>query len=168
MPYKRTNQNINDKSPYKSKTRRNVKIENNDKKRKKTSGISGGTGKVKRACAQRVKQYNNMASNCDSDEDESNTEFSSDDERGFFQMAESDEDTEDASETDMAKIEEEISELKEQAYQQKLGKYKKQLQELNNGTHVDYLKKLNQLEKERDDRLFLAEVCKMYEVSWQS
>lgn len=60
------------------------------------------------------------------------------------------------------------------------------------GTHVDYLKKLNQLEKERDDRLFLAgfentlvlficliryqwilfiilllEVCKMYEVSWQ-
>ncbi len=66
-------------------------------------------------------------------------------------------DTEDASETDMAKLEEEFSELKEQlvfsrlkfvqlqctsalmiflfsrVYQEKLNKYKKQLQELNNG-----------------------------------
>jgi hypothetical protein len=44
---------------------------------------------VKRACAKRRKQQNKMATTFDSDEN--NSDLSSEDERGFFQMAESDE-----------------------------------------------------------------------------
>ncbi|CAB3991286.1 Hypothetical predicted protein [Paramuricea clavata] len=161
MPPKRNSEDKSLASPQKTgaRVRKGRKLDKGVKKRQKTSAEKG---KAKRACSKRPKQQNNMATTFDSDEN--NSDLSSEDERGFFQMAESDEDTEDASETDMAKLEEEFSELKEQVYQEKLSKYKKQLQELNNGTQVDYLKRLNQLEKERDDRLFLAEVCKMYEI----
>lgn len=161
MPPKRNSEDKSLAPPRKTgaRVRKGRKLDKGVKKRQKTSAEKG---KAKRACSKRPKQQNNMATTFDSDEN--NSDLSSEDERGFFQMAESDEDTEDASETDMAKLEEEFSELKEQVYQEKLSKYKKQLQELNNGTQVDYLKRLNQLEKERDERLFLAEICKMYEI----
>ena len=45
--------------------------------------------KGKRACAKRAKQQNKMATTFDSDEN--NSELSSEEECGFFQMAESDE-----------------------------------------------------------------------------
>ncbi|XP_028396570.1 sin3 histone deacetylase corepressor complex component SDS3-like [Dendronephthya gigantea] len=160
MAPKRNNEGKNSLPLKKARVRKGRILDKGDQKTRKNSG--GIAGKTKRACAKRPRRQSKMATNFDSDEN--NSDISSEDERGFFQMAESDEDTEDASETDMAKLEEEFSELKEQVYQEKLSKYKKQLQELNNGTQADYLKRLNQLEKERDDRLFLAEVCKMYEI----
>ena len=52
--------------------------------------------------------------------------FDSDDDNDFDQeiLQNSDEDTEDASETDMATLEEEISEMKEKMYQEKIKELK--------------------------------------------
>ncbi|KAJ7387182.1 Sin3 histone deacetylase corepressor complex component SDS3 [Desmophyllum pertusum] len=92
--------------------------------------------------------------------------YDDDEDRGFFQMNESDEDTEDASETDMAKLEEEFTEMKEQMYQEKLQDFKQQLQHLNSGTskHTEYSKRLNKLDMLRGERLLIAEICRKYEI----
>lgn len=90
--------------------------------------------------------------------------YEDDEDRGFFQMNESDEDTEDASETDMAKLEEEFTEMKEQMYQEKLQDFKQQLQNLNGGKHPEYMKRLNKLDVLRSERLLIAEICKKYEI----
>ncbi|EDO44590.1 predicted protein [Nematostella vectensis] len=84
--------------------------------------------------------------------------------RGFLRHSDSDEDTEDASETDMAKLEEEFTEMKEQMYQEKLQDFKNQLQQLKSGKHQEYLKRLNKLEKIKDDRLVISEICRKYEI----
>ncbi|XP_068678845.1 sin3 histone deacetylase corepressor complex component SDS3-like isoform X2 [Montipora foliosa] len=90
--------------------------------------------------------------------------YDDDEDRGFFQMNESDEDTEDASETDMAKLEEEFTEMKEQMYQEKLQDFKQQLQNLNSGKHPEYIKRLNKLDLLRGERLLIAEICRKYEI----
>lgn len=90
--------------------------------------------------------------------------YDDEEDRGFFHMNESDEDTEDASETDMAKLEEEFTEMKEQMYQEKLQDFKQQLQNLNSGKHSDYTKRLNKLDLVRTERLLIAEICRKYEI----
>lgn len=97
--------------------------------------------------------------------DDNRSEIYDDEEdRGFFQMNESDEDTEDASETDMVKLEEEYTEMKEQMYQEKLQDFKQQLQNLNTGKHPEYIKRLNKLDLLRSERLLIAEICRKYEI----
>lgn len=54
---------------------------------------------------------------------------------------ESDEDTEEASETDIGQHEEPL-EIKEQMYQDKLAMLKKKLQQLQDGTHHEYNRKV--------------------------
>ena len=65
------------------------------------------------------------------------------------------EDTEDASETDMLKNETEYMEIKEQIYQEKLSALKEQLNQLNEGTHQEFVKKLKVLELQYEERMFL-------------
>lgn len=65
------------------------------------------------------------------------------------------EDTEDASETDMLKNESEYMEIKEQIYQEKLSLLKEQLNQLNEGTHAEFVKKLQVLEQQYEERMFL-------------
>jgi Sin3 histone deacetylase corepressor complex component SDS3 len=69
----------------------------------------------------------------------------------------SDEDTEDASETDMLKYEGEYTEIKEQMYQDKLGTLKEQLRLLENDTHPEYTKRVVRVKQVYDERLFLNE-----------
>ncbi|XP_054720838.1 sin3 histone deacetylase corepressor complex component SDS3-like isoform X2 [Uloborus diversus] len=76
---------------------------------------------------------------------------------------ETDEDTEDASETDMVKQEEEYTEIKEQMYQDKLANLKKQLQQLEDGVHPEYLKRLKKLDQSFQTRQLLNEVFERIE-----
>lgn len=84
-------------------------------------------------------------------DDESNSQdlFENDHDR------ESDEDTEDASETDNMKNESEYMEIKEQIYQEKLLLLKDQLNQLNEGTHAEFVKKLKTYEFQYEERMFL-------------
>lgn len=75
----------------------------------------------------------------------------------------SDEDTEDASETDMVKREEEYTEIKEQMYQDKLLQIKKQLQQLQDGVLPEFMKKNCKIEQQYRDRLISNEVWWEYE-----
>ncbi|XP_029639674.1 sin3 histone deacetylase corepressor complex component SDS3 isoform X1 [Octopus sinensis] len=75
----------------------------------------------------------------------------------------SDEDTEDASETDMVKREEEYTEIKEQMYQDKLLQIKKQLQQLQEGVLPEYMKKNCRIEQQYRDRLLSNEIWRGYE-----
>lgn len=61
-------------------------------------------------------------------------------------------DTEDASETDTGRNEEPL-EIKEQMYQDKLSTLKKKLQQLKDGTHCEYNKKVKKLEFQYRERL---------------
>ncbi|EDV21706.1 uncharacterized protein TRIADDRAFT_59699 [Trichoplax adhaerens] len=65
-------------------------------------------------------------------------------------------DTEDASETDQAKMEEDFAELKEIMYKEKLKSLKEELQQIRDGVHPEYLKRLRELERMRDERTFFA------------
>lgn len=76
----------------------------------------------------------------------------------------SDEDTEDASETDMVKHEEEFTEMKEQMYRAKLATLKKQLAQLKEDSHPEYLKKLRRIEQMYHDRRFMNDVFQTHEV----
>jgi len=76
----------------------------------------------------------------------------------------SDEDTEDASETDQQKKEDEYIEIREQIYRDKLAYLKQQLEQLEQGLHPDYLRKLKKLETVFKDRILLNEVWKEYEI----
>ncbi|XP_008196143.2 sin3 histone deacetylase corepressor complex component SDS3 [Tribolium castaneum] len=64
----------------------------------------------------------------------------------------SDEDTEDASETDTGRHEEPL-EIKEQMYQDKLASLKKKLQQLSDGSHHDYNRKVKKLESQYRERI---------------
>ncbi|XP_017686834.1 sin3 histone deacetylase corepressor complex component SDS3 isoform X1 [Chiroxiphia lanceolata] len=71
----------------------------------------------------------------------------------------SDEDTEDASETDLAKHDEEdFVEMKEQMYQDKLASLKRQLQQLQEGTLQEYQKRMKKLDQQYKERIRNAEL----------
>lgn len=57
------------------------------------------------------------------------------------------EDTEDASEAEDPKVKYEFTEMKEQMYQQKLAMLKRQLQQLEEGTLPEYVKKLRKIDQ---------------------
>lgn len=61
-------------------------------------------------------------------------------------------DTEDASETDNGRHEEPL-EIKEQMYQDKLASLKKKLQQLKDGTHHDYNRRVKKLESQYRERI---------------
>ncbi|KAL4825583.1 hypothetical protein H8958_004945 [Nasalis larvatus] len=72
---------------------------------------------------------------------------------------ESEEDTEDASETDLAKHDEEdYVEMKEQMYQDKLASLKRQLQQLQEGTLQEYQKRMKKLDQRYKERIRNAEL----------
>ncbi|RZF40535.1 hypothetical protein LSTR_LSTR000414 [Laodelphax striatellus] len=83
------------------------------------------------------------------DFDDDNDDFEDDRDRD---RDESDEDTEEASESELRKPEE-YTEIKEQVYQDNLASLKKQLQQLKDGTHPEYNKKLKKLESQYKERL---------------
>nr|XP_020662740.1 sin3 histone deacetylase corepressor complex component SDS3 [Pogona vitticeps] len=68
-------------------------------------------------------------------------------------------DTEDASETDLAKHDEEdYVEMKEQMYQDKLASLKRQLQQLQEGTLQEYQKRMKKLDQQYKERIRNAEL----------
>ncbi|CAH2086051.1 unnamed protein product [Euphydryas editha] len=80
-------------------------------------------------------------------------------------MDDSDEDTEEASETDIPNNDEPL-EIKEQTYQDKLVNLKKQLQQLEENIHPEFLRRVKRLEHQLHERLRLNRIYKehMYEV----
>lgn len=70
-------------------------------------------------------------------------------------------DTEEASETDIGRHEEPL-EIKEQMYQDKLALLKKKLQQLHDGTHHDYNRKVKKLEYQYKERLRLNTLYRDY------
>ncbi|CAH2073168.1 unnamed protein product, partial [Iphiclides podalirius] len=71
----------------------------------------------------------------------------------------SDEDTEEASETDIPNNDEPV-EIKEQMYQDKLVNLKKQLQQLEDGIHPEFLRRIKRLEHQLHERLRLNKIYK--------
>jgi len=65
----------------------------------------------------------------------------------------SDEDTEDASETEVEKKEEEFTGIKEQMYQDKLAQFRRQLDQLKEGTLPYYMKKVKKLNEQLTERI---------------
>ncbi|XP_058800507.1 sin3 histone deacetylase corepressor complex component SDS3 isoform X1 [Phymastichus coffea] len=104
--------------------------------------------------------YSALYSQEDFDMDDENDDYLEDD-RDLDDQDESDEDTEEASETDMGKSEK-YTEIKEQIYQDKLSSYKKQLQQLKDGTHPEYNRKVKRLEAQYRERLRLNIIYKDY------
>ncbi|KFZ52259.1 Sin3 histone deacetylase corepressor complex component SDS3, partial [Antrostomus carolinensis] len=73
-------------------------------------------------------------------------------------------DTEDASETDLAKHEEEdFVEMKEQMYQDKLASLKRQLQQLQEGTLQEYQKRMKKLDQQYKERIRNAAIAVIQE-----
>ncbi|XP_043259928.1 sin3 histone deacetylase corepressor complex component SDS3 isoform X6 [Colletes gigas] len=108
--------------------------------------------------------FSTMYCQDDYDIDEDNEEYLEDD-RDAEEQDESDEDTEEASETDLGKSEE-YTEIKEQVYQDKLASLKKQLQQLKDGTHPEYNRKLKRLEAQYKERLRLNTIYRDYLTEW--
>lgn len=100
----------------------------------------------------------------DYDLDDDNEDFV-DDDHDPDDPDESDEDTEEASETDMGKSEG-FTEMKEQIYQDKLGSLKKQKQQLKEGVHPEYSRKVKRLEAQYKERLRLNAVYRDYLTEW--
>ena len=86
----------------------------------------------------------------------------------------SDEDTEDASESEMPRYEYDypnsyttdnnsFTELKEQMYLDKLNNLREQLYQLDAGVHPEFLKQLKRVELQRHDRMMLNEAFQIYE-----
>lgn len=84
-------------------------------------------------------------------------------ERDNEEQDESDEDTEEASESEMGKPEE-YTEIREQMYRDKLASFKKQLQQLKDGTHPDYNRKLKKLDINYKERLRLNIISRDYSI----
>lgn len=80
----------------------------------------------------------------------------------------SEEDTEEASETEMGSSSnnhrnaDEPIEIKEQMYQDKLATLKKQLDELRSGTHPEYVRRVKKLEHQYSERIRLNEIYREY------
>ena len=82
----------------------------------------------------------------------------------------SDEDTEDASESDMPKYDYDYSnssnnftELREQMYLDKLNNLREQLYQLDAGVHPEFLRQLKKVEMQRQERLLLNDAFQFYE-----
>lgn len=82
----------------------------------------------------------------------------------------SDEDTEDASESEMPKYEYDyansnnnFTELREQMYLDKLNNLREQLYQLDAGVHPEFLRQLKRVEMQRQDRILLNEAFQIYE-----
>ncbi|KAJ8725929.1 hypothetical protein PYW08_004112 [Mythimna loreyi] len=80
-------------------------------------------------------------------------------------VEDSDEDTEEASETDIPNNDEPL-EVKEQLYQDKLANLKKQLQQLEDGIHPEFLRRVKRLEHQLHERLRINKIYRehMYDV----
>lgn len=91
--------------------------------------------------------------------DEEELDSVDEDEDRSFRGRDSEEDTEDASETDLAKHDEEdYVEIKEQMYQDKLASLKRQLQQLQEGTLQEYQKRMKKLDQQYKERLRNADL----------
>ena len=90
-------------------------------------------------------------------------EFSSESELG--QLSEGEE-TDDASESESYNHQEiaQYTEMKEQIYQDKINNLKKQLQQLSEGNHPEWLKRLKRLDNQLKERLFINTVIKELEL----
>jgi Sin3 histone deacetylase corepressor complex component SDS3 len=73
----------------------------------------------------------------------------------------SDEDTEDASEPETVRMEEE--EAKSSSFEEKLAALHAQLKQVEDGTDLDFLQEVARIKEERDKRLFVAESFRVYE-----
>ncbi|XP_069070577.1 sin3 histone deacetylase corepressor complex component SDS3 isoform X1 [Pleurodeles waltl] len=92
-------------------------------------------------------------------EEEEELESAEEEEERSLRGRESDEDTEDASETDMAKQDDvDYVEMKEQMYQDKLASFKRQLQQLQEGTLQEYQKRMKKLDQQYKERIRNAEL----------
>ncbi|KAF2896833.1 hypothetical protein ILUMI_09343 [Ignelater luminosus] len=87
--------------------------------------------------------------------------YDEDDRENDDPQEESDEDTEDASETDMGRHEEPY-EIKEQMYQDKLASLKKKLQQLKDGTHHEYNRRVRKLEYQYKEQIRLNVIFRDY------
>uniref|UniRef100_A0A665T4F9 SDS3 homolog, SIN3A corepressor complex component n=1 Tax=Echeneis naucrates TaxID=173247 RepID=A0A665T4F9_ECHNA len=86
--------------------------------------------------------------------DEEELDSVDDEDDRSFRGRDSEEDTEDASETDLAKHDEDdYVEIKEQMYQDKLASLKRQLQQLQEGTLQEYQKRMKKLDQQYKERL---------------
>ncbi|XP_068594481.1 sin3 histone deacetylase corepressor complex component SDS3 isoform X1 [Brachionichthys hirsutus] len=91
--------------------------------------------------------------------DEEELDSVEDDDDRSFRGRDSEEDTEDASETDLAKHDEDdFVEIKEQMYQDKLASLKRQLQQLQEGTLQEYQKRMKKLDQQYKERLRNADL----------
>uniref|UniRef100_A0A3B3VLC2 SDS3 homolog, SIN3A corepressor complex component n=1 Tax=Poecilia latipinna TaxID=48699 RepID=A0A3B3VLC2_9TELE len=91
--------------------------------------------------------------------DEEELDSVDDDDDRSFRERDSEEDTEDASELELAKHDEEdYVEIKEQMYQDKLASLKRQLQQLQEGTLQEYQKRMKKLDQQYKERLRNAEL----------
>ncbi|XP_067083845.1 sin3 histone deacetylase corepressor complex component SDS3 isoform X1 [Osmerus mordax] len=91
--------------------------------------------------------------------DEEELDSVGDDDDRSFRGRDSEEDTEDASETDLAKHDEDdYVEIKEQMYQDKLASLKRQLQQLQEGTLQEYQKRMKKLDQQYKERLRNADL----------
>ncbi|CAG08166.1 unnamed protein product [Tetraodon nigroviridis] len=91
--------------------------------------------------------------------DEEELDSVDDDDDRSFRGRDSEEDTEDASETDLAKHDEDdYVEIKEQMYQDKLASLKRQLQQLHEGTLQEYQRRMKKLDQQYKERLRNADL----------
>ncbi|XP_070760213.1 sin3 histone deacetylase corepressor complex component SDS3 isoform X2 [Enoplosus armatus] len=91
--------------------------------------------------------------------DEEELDSVDDEDDRSFRGRDSEEDTEDASETDLAKHDEDdYVEIKEQMYQDKLASLKRQLQQLQEGTLQEYQKRMKKLDQQYKERLRNADL----------
>ncbi|TKS78574.1 Sin3 histone deacetylase corepressor complex component SDS3 [Collichthys lucidus] len=91
--------------------------------------------------------------------DEEELDSVDDDDDRSFRGRDSEEDTEDASETDLAKHDDDdYVEIKEQMYQDKLASLKRQLQQLQEGTLQEYQKRMKKLDQQYKERLRNADL----------
>ena len=82
---------------------------------------------------------------------------------GEYEGTISDEDTEDASETDMLKYDGEYTEIKEQIYQDKLAGLKDQLRQVETLTHPEYVKRVSRVKQVYEERLILNDAFLEFE-----
>lgn len=75
----------------------------------------------------------------------------------------SDEDTEDASETDMLKYDGEYTEIREQIYQDKLASLKEQLRQVETNTHPEFIRRVARVKQVYEERLLLNDAFLEFE-----
>lgn len=83
-----------------------------------------------------------------------------DDDRAYY---DSDEDTEDASESEMPNMSDNYTELRERMYLDKLSNLREQLYQLDAGVHPEFMRQLKRVELQRQERLLLNEAFQIYE-----